>query len=1127
MSIPFIHLRVHTAYSLCEGAVKIADLIKQCETYRFPAVAMTDTNNMFGVLEFSIKCKEHGIQPIIGSTIDCNIHNIIAPLTYICKSERGYKNLMKLMTAYYSHINVEKRHITIKDLSQHYEDLILLSGSGLGVSGQLFINGEKDLAVNTLDNLQNIFKDNFYIELSRCNEKHENITEEFFVNYAIDNNIPIVATNEVFFLNKSMHIAHDALLCIADGTYISVNDRRKVSEEHYLKSSEEMYEIFSDIPEAVPNTYIIAQKCHFMPEKKKPMLPKFIDGDLSISEDDILENKARQGLLAKLKIVRQYKCNINKDFEEVKKIYTSRFEYELKVIKSMGFSGYFLIVSDFVKWSKDNDIPVGPGRGSGAGSIIAWCIHITELDPIKYTLLFERFLNPERVSMPDFDIDFCQYRRDETIEYVQSKYGKNRVAHIIALGKLQARNVVRDVGRVLQMSYNQVDKITKLVPQNPVHPIDLTQAIEMEPKLKELMENDTQVKFLLNTALQLEGLYRHASMHAAGIVIGNEDIDELVPIYSDGETPMAITQFNMKYVEMAGLVKFDFLGLKTLTVIQYAVNSIKKYKNIEIDISNIDMEDKKTFELLCSVDVTGVFQLESSGIKDVIKKLQPDNIEDIIALISLYRPGPMDNIPVYLARKHGEEKVKYLHPLLEPILKPTYGVMIYQEQVMQIAQVMGGYSLAGADLLRRAMGKKIKEEMEKNKSIFEEGAIKRGIDAKIASEVFDTMAKFASYGFNRSHAAAYGVISYQTAYLKANFRLEFYIASLNLDIDKTDKVSIFIQDAKQSGIKILPLDINKSEDVFIEEGENSIRYALGALKGSSSVLMQNIVKERKLHGDYKDIFDFFNRVNGMQGVNSRQAEILTLSGAFDSIHDNRHQIFESLEILMDDSNSSNQIFLFNNKKKELLDVPQWSILEQLDKERQVVKFYLNDHPMDLYKEILQSNNVLNSKYFNKSMESVNIAGILMGKDEHISKSGHKYCFITISDTSNTFEISVLSSLYLQVREYLVVGKPYLIQAKLVVDGETTRITASKLQNIDTFISNQKIFIHIDKFTDINRLKYELDKLDEGNNKIYFITRDEYNQTFEIDTNYSKGFNLVTRKYFKNVLKINIETQNVL
>ncbi len=1128
MSAPFIHLKLHSAYSLCEGAVKIPDLIKQCELERVPAVAITDTNNMFGVLEFSIKCQEHGIQPIIGSIIDCYLNNTLAPMTFICKSEMGYKNLMKLMTAYYSNINVDKRYITLKDLSLYYEDLILLSGSGLGVPGQLFINGEKDLAVNVLNDLKHLFRENFYIELSRCNEDYEKNTEEFFINYAIDNNIQLVATNEVFFLNKSMHIAHDALLCIAGSTYISVKDRRKVSEEHYLKSSKEMFELFKDIPEAVTNTYIIAQKCHFMPEKKKPMLPRFFnDNDTSMSEDDILENKARQGLLEKLQIVKQYKCNINKDFEEIKQLYTNRFEYELKVIKSMGFSGYFLIVSDFVKWSKDNDIPVGPGRGSGAGSIIAWCLHITELDPIKYTLLFERFLNPERVSMPDFDIDFCQYRRDETIEYVQSKYGKERVAHIIALGKLQARNVVRDVGRVLQMSYNQVDKITKLVPQNPVHPIDLRQALEMEPKLKELMNSDTQVKFLIDTALQLEGLFRHASMHAAGIVIGNENIDELVPIYSDGETPMAITQFNMKYVEMAGLVKFDFLGLKTLTVIQYAIKSIKKYKNIDLDISNIDMEDERTFDLLCSVDVTGVFQLESSGMKEVIKKLQPDNIEDIIALISLYRPGPMDNIPVYLARKHGEEKIKYLHPILEPILKPTYGVMIYQEQVMQIAQKMGGYSLAGADLLRRAMGKKIKEEMEKNKSIFEEGAIKQGIDKKIASEVFDTMAKFASYGFNRSHAAAYGVISYQTAYLKSNFRLEFYIASLNLDIDKTDKVSMFIQDAKQSGVVILPLDINKSEDIFIEEGDNSIRYALGALKGSSSAVMQNIVKERKLNGNYKDIFDFFNRVNNIPGFNSKQAEILTLSGAFDSIHNNRHQIFESLDILMSSDNKTNQMLLFNNTKKELINVPQWDILEQLDKERQVVKFYLNNHPMNLYNEILQSNNVLNSKDFNKSMENVNIAGILMSKDEHISKSGNKYCFITISDTSNTFEVSVLSSLYLQVREYLTIGKPYLIQSKLVVDGDTIRITALKLYNIDIFINNQSIFIHINQFTDINKLKEELDKLENGNNKVYFIIRDEYNQKHEIDIKYSKNVNLAMRKYLADKFKVNIESSNIL
>ena len=793
----------------------------------------------------------------------------------------------------------------------------------------------------------------------------------------------------------------------------------------------------------------------------------------------------------------------------------------------MGFCGYFLIVSDFVKWSKDNKIPVGPGRGSGAGSIIAWCMHITELDPIKYTLLFERFLNPERVSMPDFDIDFCQFRRNETIEYVQRKYGKDRVAHIIALGKLQARNVVRDVGRVLQMPYGQVDKIAKLVPQNPTDPVSLRQALDIEPQLRDLMTKDSQVEFLMSTAMQLEGLYRHASMHAAGIVIGNKCIDEIVPIYSDGETPLAITQFNMKYVEMTGLVKFDFLGLKTLTAIQYAINDIKKHKGIDLDINAIDMEDPKTFKLLCDVDVVGVFQLESGGMKDVLKNLQPDNIEDIIALISLFRPGPMDNIPTYLSRKHGKELVKYLHPILEPILKPTYGVMIYQEQVMQIAQKMAGYSLAEADLLRRAMGKKIKEEMARHRTIFEEGAKKNGISVRVAGEVFDMMAKFASYGFNRSHAAAYGVISYQTAYLKANYRLEFYVAFLNLELTNTDKISIFIQDAKQSGIKILPPDINKSEALFTEEGDNAIRYALGALKGSGQAVIEEIVNDRKCNGYFKDIFDFFKRTNKIRTFNAKHAETLVFSGALDCIHGNRHQIHASLKSLFscgDNTSEIKQFSLFGDfatSTATLADVSEWAIFEKLEHERQAITFYLTDHPMELYSDLLKELQITNSSDFTKSTGHAKTAGMLVAKKERLSKGGQKYAFAMFSDTNNSFEITIFPDLYSKVRDYLQIGKPYVVAVEIDGTGENINLHATEIQDLDVFIKKQNIYISVNNDSNISVLREFLDKCESGENKIFLCTKDQFGQQYEIDTGYSKNLTLEVRKYITYKLQFKI------
>lgn len=1123
MNSPFVHLRLHSAYSLCEGAVKIPDLIHLCEDKNIPAIAITDTNNMFGALEFSMKCSSIGIQPILGLSIDLKFEEILSPVILISQNEVGYKNLMKLMTCFYIQCQEEPRFVTIEDLNKHSDGIIILTGGANGIAGTMLINGNQERASGFLHDINSIFPNKTYIEISRTNEAIEKRTEQFFVNFAMQNNIPLVATNEVFFLDKSMHIAHDALMCIADGTYMTVKERRRVSSEHYLKSSDEMFELFSDIKEAVTNTSIIAKRCSFMPEKKSPILPNFTDGS-GDNEDDILDKQAREGLIKRLQEeVFHYKSNLDANQKEIEKNYFERLEFELNVIKKMGFSGYFLIVSDFVKWSKDHDVPVGPGRGSGAGSLVGWCLCITDLDPIRYHLLFERFLNPERVSMPDFDIDFCQEKREEVIKYVQSRYGKDKVGHIIALGKLQAKNVLKDVGRVLQMPYGQVDKISKLVPQNPSNPVDLAQALELEPQLRQMMEEDETISFLINTGLQLEGLYRHASLHAAGIVIGNESVDELVPLYSDGETDMAITQFNMKFVESAGLVKFDFLGLKTLTVIKHACEHVKKYRGIDLDISKIDMEDEKTFDLLCSTDVIGVFQLESAGMRDVIQKLQPDNLEDIIALVSLYRPGPMDNIPLYIERKHGREKTEYLHPLLEPILKSTYGIMIYQEQVMKAAQEMGGYSLASADLLRRAMGKKIKEEMIKHRAIFAEGASKKGIKKDIAIQVFALMEKFAGYGFNRSHAAAYAVVSYQTAFLKANYRREFYISSMNIDLVNTDKISVFVQDARSAGIEIFPPDINKSDFCFSGEGENNIRYALGSLKGCSVTVMENIVNERSQNGNFKDIFDFFKRAKSI-GVPYRQLEILAFSGVFDSIHNNRRQIVESVPVLNKslEFQESTQKSLFANVKTntiELKNVSEWGAIEKLEFERKSIGFYLNAHPMDIYSQFLNKFDITRSRDFKTSKSTATIAGILISKKEKLSKNGQKYAFLTLSDQDNSFEVTIFPDVYAKAKEYLVVGAPLLMDANIKIESDNAKLLGNSVQNIDRIVENQKIYISLIDNSNLDELYEALENIPNGNNAISFIVQKQNGKKVEIETKYKKKLSVENRRLIDSIKNV--------
>ncbi|MEQ1612757.1 MAG: DNA polymerase III subunit alpha, partial [Hyphomicrobiaceae bacterium] len=925
-NIPYIHLKVHSAYSLLEGALPIGKIAKLADKLGYPAVGLTDTNNMFGALEFSDKIAGAGIQPIVGVTLALDFLDAkqsdglprgmrnepqskpAGQLALLASNDSGYANLMALASkAYLQCPDAEPTHIKIDALEVQGGGLIALTGGPDGPIDRAIRDGQMDLAEARLNTLSKIFGDRLYVEIQRHGLAHEAHVEPQLLELAYKLDLPIVATNEAYFAASDDYEAHDALICIAEGSYIVEDNRRRLSPEHGFKSPVEMAALFADLPEALANTLEIAKRCTFRPRGRKPILPRFVATVEGASEEDQLAAEAAE-------MKRQAEEGLAKRLTEIKlapgftvEDYQKRLAFEVDVITKMKFPGYFLIVADFIKWSKANGVPVGPGRGSGAGSLVAYSLTITDLDPLRFGLLFERFLNPERVSMPDFDIDFCQENREKTIHYVQQKYGTDRVAQIITHGKLQARAVLRDVGRVLQMPYGQVDRLCKLVPNNPAHPVTLPEAIEGEPKLQEERDNDPMVAKLLEISQKLEGLYRHASTHAAGMVIGDRPLDQLVPMYRDPKSNFPVTQFNWKLVEAAGLVKFDFLGLKTLTVLQKSVELIKRRRGIDVDLSKvaIDGDDPKVlaaYDLLAKADTVGVFQLESTGMRESLKKLKPDMFDDIIAMVSLYRPGPMDNIPTYIHRKHGEEPVDCLHPLLEGILKETYGVIIYQEQVIQIAQVMGGYTLGQADLLRRAMGKKDKAEMAKQQARFVEGAQEKGVKKQDAVYIFELVDKFAGYGFNKSHAAAYALVSYHTAYLKANYREEFLAASMTLDMANTDKLSMFAGEARRAGIEVLPPCVNESFVDFdaipgADGKPGAIRYSLAALKNIGPAAVQTVIDEREANGAFKDLSEFARRLNP-KTLNKRGLEMLAAAGAFDAFEASRSRVYANVEQIM-------------------------------------------------------------------------------------------------------------------------------------------------------------------------------------------------------------------------------------
>ncbi|WP_119303191.1 DNA polymerase III subunit alpha [Dongia deserti] len=1097
----FVHLRVHSAYSLSEGAIKPKQLVELARRQQMPAVAVTDTGNLFGAMEFSSYAKDAGVQPIIG----CQM-SVTRPdepegpgqrptpdqLVLLVQNEAGYRNLMKLSSAAF--LETEPGlvpQVSIARLAEHAEGLLALTGGVAGEVGRHLLENRPDAARASLDRLKGIFPGRLYMELQRHGLPQENQTEEGLVELAYATDLPLIATNDVFFSDEGMFAAHDALLCIAQGAYVDQPGRRRVTAEHRFKSAREMRELFRDLPEAVDNTLVVARRCAFMPPTRKPILPGFEEG---ADEATVLRDKANEGLELRFQAL---------GIEgEARKPYLDRLEFELGVIIQMGFPGYFLIVSEFIQWAKKESIPVGPGRGSGAGSVVAWALTITDLDPLRFNLLFERFLNPERVSMPDFDIDFCQDRRDEVLRHVQERYGRDRVAQIITFGKLQARAALRDVGRVLQMPYGQVDRLCKMVPNNPANPVMLKDAIHSEPMLQQARDEDAAVARMLETALKLEGLYRHASTHAAGVVIGDRRLDELVPLYRDPRSDMPVTQFNMKDVEKAGLVKFDFLGLKTLTVLQTAVEHIKKSTSEAIDLTRLPLDDAKTYAMLANADATGVFQLESSGMRDVLKKLKPDRFEDIIAVVALYRPGPMDNIPRYINCKHGKEEPDYLHPSLEGILKETFGIMIYQEQVMQIAQVLSGYTLGGADLLRRAMGKKIKEEMEAQRKAFVDGAVARSVDADKAAQIFDQVNKFAGYGFNKSHAAAYALVAYQTAYLKANYPVEFLAASMTYELANTDKLNVFRQELTRQDIALLPPDINKSYPTFSVErqadGSLAVRYALAAVKNVGLGAIQAMVKAREEGGPFRDLADFCERIDP-KSLNKRQLENLVLAGAFDSIHPNRKQVFEAVEQMLrqaaavTEARTSFQSSLFGDaaKAKVMLSTTlDWSPMERLQHEFGAIGFYLSAHPLDAYGASLKRLDVVSHAELGSWMRArgsnrAKVAGLLLSKQEKTSAKGNRFAFLQLTDQSGMYEATIFSDRLQAAREHLEPGRALLLSVDIRAEEDNLRLMVNSVEPLDRAVANTAagLRIFLRDAAAVNSLQKVLASAGRGKGKI--------------------------------------------
>ena len=1108
----FIHLRVHTEHSLLEGAVPVKTLIKLAKAADMPAVAVTDTNNMFTALEFSVSALAEGVQPIVGCQVSVAYEvpgpgekaKPAAPVVLLAQNEVGYLNLMKLNSCLYIDKAGALPQVTLEELERFSAGVICLTGGSDGPLGRMILAGHLPKARALVQRLAAAYHDRLYVELQRhpgeggALPEGEAASESAMVDLAYDMGLPLVATNDVYFPKAEMYLAHDAMICIAEGAYVDQSQpRRRLTAQHYFKTEAEMATLFADLPEALENTVEIARRCAFAAYKRKPILPKFADDEVQE-----LRRQANAGLQARLAIIPHSVTPAE---------YQARLDFELDVIEKMGFPGYFLIVADFIKWAKDQGIPVGPGRGSGAGSLVAYALTITDLDPLRYALLFERFLNPERVSMPDFDIDFCMDRREEVIRYVQEKYGREKVAQIITFGALLSKAAVRDVGRVLQLPYGQVDRLSKMIPLEGVKPVSITKALADEPRLREAAKEEV-VGRLLGFAQQIEGLYRNASTHAAGVVIGDRPLDELVPLYQDPRSDMPATQFNMKWVEAAGLVKFDFLGLKTLTVIQNCMELLA-LRGISFDINLIPLDDKPSYDLYASAKTVAVFQVESSGMMDALRRMKPTCIEDIVALVALYRPGPMENIPAYCEVKNGLRDLESIHPSIDHILKETQGIIVYQEQVMQIAQVMAGYSLGGADLLRRAMGKKIAEEMAKERPKFIEGALAtHNVAKEKAGEVFDLLEKFANYGFNKSHAAAYAVVSYQTAYLKANYPVEFMAAVMNCDLHLTDKLAVYKREVDKLGIVTVAPSVNDSLAKFTVRGGRVV-YALGALKGVGVEAMALIVEAR---GDkpFATLFDFARRVD-MKRVGKRPLEMLARAGAFDVLDPNRARAFEALDALVaysaavHEAKASTQVSLFGDSGGDLPEprLPfrdDWLPVERLTQEHQAIGFYLSGHPLDDYMSALRRKDVKTLAEVTVLAERgplvAKMAGSVSAKQERKSAKGNRFAFVSLSDPTGLYEVTVFSDTLEAARDLLEPGKNVVLTVEANLEGDTLKLLARAAQPIDQVAADAgaaAIRVHLNRVEAIPSLAALLAKV-EGRTKAQITLCVPDDQGREID-----------------------------
>ena len=1129
----FNHLKIHSQFSICEGAIKIDDLLSHTKLNKNQSLGLCDTSNLCGALEFAEKISKTGTQPIIGTQINFKYGDTTGLLPLFALNEEGYKKIIELSSlSYLKNDELSEPHLDFNELLKKNNGVSLFSGTINGLFGQLFDKGKFSEIEDLYIKLKSNYSDRFYIEVQRHGDLDEASYENFNLNKSLHLELPLIATNEVFYMSKDMHEAHDALICIKNKTYVNEKNRTRFSNQHYLKNNSEMIELFSDLPEALENNYNFPIRCSFRPLFSKPILPN-ISSEKGGNAEEILKKDSLDGLKEKFKKIFKIQnedLSSNKQFTK----YKDRLDHELDIIVEMKYSSYFLIVSDYIKWAKKNDIPVGPGRGSGAGSLVAWCLSITDVDPIKFNLIFERFLNPDRISMPDFDIDFCEEKRDLVFEYLTKKY-KESVAHIITFGKLKARMVIRDVGRVLGLAYGFVDSISKMIPFDPSRPQNLTECIASEPRLQKLINEDPRVKKLIDLSLKLEGLNRNVATHAAGVVIADKKLTEVVPLYKDSTSNLLLpsTQFDMYSAENAGLIKFDFLGLKTLTVINNTQKLIRK-KNKNFNIENINFEDSKVFDLLSLGKTVGLFQIESAGMRDALIQMKPNHIEDIIALVALYRPGPMSNIPTYNDCKNGKQTPDYLHPLLEDILKPTYGVIIYQEQVMQIAQKLSGFTAAQADILRRAMGKKKRAELEKQKQNFINGAVENGISKDVAAGIFLKIEPFAEYGFNKSHAAAYAIISYQTAYLKTYYPKEFIAASMTMDISNQNKLSEFYEELKRLNIEITRPDINECFADFKTYDEKFF-YALGGIKAVGYEAISNIVKERSNNGKFKSINDFLKRVNP-KDINKLQLEGLVKAGAFDSLNSNRYSLFNSIPNFITKSKSifenkvANQIDLFgeneNLENNIISNVEDWQFEERLSKEFEAVGFFISDHPLNQYKDIFDDYNILNYQNFinNDDLKDTNIAATLLKIQERKTAKGNSYAVLKLTDLGSVFELFIFSDILDLNREILKEGSSLILTLIKSISNDENRykrINVQKIVSLKDLINKpiNEVTFNLKSLKELDEISSFLNKNGDTQVKIK-LSDQKHNFNFQLKNKRNidrKTLNLLKNKEISSII----------